>query len=475
MRIPLKKFQNVLLLKDTIKTEKVFIMMRYFLAAMLMVLCAVAGAESKVKYVFLLIGDGFGPNQRIVAEAALGGKLVMNTLPTGNLLTGTDTFDGKTTDSAASGTAISIGQKTHTYAIGVDRNDNPVEGLAAELKRVRGMSVGIISSCGVTDGTAAAQFAHRAKRYDYHQIADQMVKSDFDLFGGFGIFESPDIDNREKLEAEYRRKLRENGWIVLEDPADYPSLQAGKRTFVPCPPYIEWRKDKPGFFGRMFEEKHLTLADYLNGAAKAFESNPNGFYIMLECGRIDHAGHNNDAGMTVREVRAFDEAVAAALDFAKKHPEETIVVVTADHETGGLVIKDMDKLKANAPLLWKQTESLETAAKRIQPLLDWKDEALIKVRSIVVPRITEVIGIEFTEAEIKELEQMAAKKTSAFRLLKRAAAMRDARLGICYTSGGHTNAKVLTGAAGAGHELFKSRPLENSSLRGIISQIMGLR
>ncbi len=124
------------------------------LLSLFLMAAAVTLSAGNIKYVFVLIGDGFGPSQRAMTEAALGGKLVMNTFPY-SLRNGTNTFDNRTTDSAASGTAIACGIKTHYYAIGVDKDDKPVESLASALKREKNFRIGIISSCGLTDATPA--------------------------------------------------------------------------------------------------------------------------------------------------------------------------------------------------------------------------------------------------------------------------------------------------------------------------------
>ena len=106
------------------------------LFTLLLLICTLPIFSADVKYIFVLIGDGFGPSQRALAEAAIGKKLVMNTFPCA-IPTGTDTHDGKLTDSAASGTAIACGIKTYAHAIGVDKNKKPVESLACELKRTK--------------------------------------------------------------------------------------------------------------------------------------------------------------------------------------------------------------------------------------------------------------------------------------------------------------------------------------------------
>ncbi len=457
---------------------KKFHVLLFFVFAILPVFLIAEGKEAesnaRVKYIFLLIGDGFGPNQRTVSELALEKKLLMNTAEY-IVVTGTNTIDNKTTDSAASGTAIACGLKTKTLSVGVDPNGRPVESLASALKR-KGYSVGIISSCGMTDGTPAAFFAHQFPRYKYREIADDMVASDFDFFGGFGIFESPDIGNREALEVEYREKLRKSGRKILETPESIEGLSSCEKVYAISVPYTEWAKS-PSFLSGIFAEKRLTLTDFLKKTVSLFESNPKGFFIMLECGRLDHAGHNHDAGMTIRETRSFDNAIAAALAFQAKHPAETLIVFTADHETGGLQIEDQAKLKENVQLLWKQTKPLEDAGEEIQPMFKQTNCSDEKIAGCIL----DVIGIDFTDAEKQEILTLVRQsrtpvkgkpRLNAFQILVKAAAMRDMRLGLRYTSKGHTNAKILTSGFGPGARLFNVPNLQNSDIRGIIERIM---
>lgn len=456
------------------------------LFTLLLLICTLPIFSADVKYIFVLIGDGFGPSQRALAEAAIGKKLVMNTFPCA-IPTGTDTHDGKLTDSAASGTAIACGIKTYAHAIGVDKDKKPVESLACELKRTKDFAVGIISSCGLTDATPASQYAHQPKRNMYGEIAEDMFKSEVDFFGGCDLIGCNIGENRDpakvsKRERETRDKLKAAGYTLLEGKdvleglkdqntllGENPSIPVMK-TYGACLPYVAWEKDKSD----AKENPYPTLADYLTLAAERFASNnKNGFFIMLECGKIDHAGHSNNSAWTIREVRAFDEAVEAALKFQEKYPDETLVVVTADHETGGLQIVDEAKMKENAKLLWKQTrfsyDKLDDMVKKQE-----KAEKILK-------EISTCIGFkDFSKEEEAQLigliETNYAPKQAKIRRLpmrdvvKKATVFRDKRIGIQYTTGSHTKTKVITNVSGPGWELFTKQPLENSSLRGLITK-----
>ncbi len=474
-------------------------MKQFFTLLFFCVLTVLSAGE--IKYVFLLIGDGFGPSQRAMTEAAIGRGLVMNTLPY-SLTNGTDTFDNRTTDSAASGTAIACGIKTHTYAIGVDKDDKPVESLASNLKRTENFRIGIISSCGLTDATPASQYAHQSKRTKYKEIVKDLTKSQFDFFAGSDLYGCNMGENRNpekvsNVEKGYRKQLADAGYEIIagEDTpeqlkeqnqllAENPSLPMPK-VYAACLPYTEWKNQTDSFWGKLFgcsgEKKspYPTLADYLTAAADRFAPNP--FFIMLECGKIDHAGHNNDAAWTIREVKAFDAAVAAALDFADKHSGETLVIVTADHETGGLKITDPAKLAENAGILWKQKDPIYKAQGEIQKMIREKADA-----DEILDEIEDILGFDgFTDAEEDQLTGLietnyAPAKTkirrfSATEILTKAAAMRDERLGIKYTSRGHTSEKVITNVWGP----FKTNPAdtirENSDIRKFIENMLDVK
>lgn len=447
---------------------------RFFSLAALIaaVICAsfictdLCGAE-KVKYVFVLIGDGFGPNQRAVGEAANGKKLAMNTLPVATP-TGTNCVQGWTTDSAASGTAIACGVKTYNGAIGVDKDKKPLVSLAKDLKK-KGFAIGIVSTCALTDATPAAQYANQELRSMRKEIAGDMAKCDFDFFAGGNLSncnEDPDHGKNEKN----MRAIIADSYTIVTKPGDVKN--DGKKYFLTNPPHTCWP-----YCGK--HKSRLTLAQYLEKTIDVLmKKNENGFYIMLECGRIDHAGHNNDAAKTAREVISFDKAISVALDFQKKHPEETLVIITADHETGGLQIEDKAKLEKRAPELLKQYGKKWVLASVIGPMIKAKKPA-----DAVVKELVKRIGCDdFTKEEIKILEGLvetnyANPKTKIRRfdarsIVNKACEFRDAKLGLKYTTGGHSSTKIITNVIGPGCETFKRDDLENSSLKGLIEAII---
>lgn len=449
---------------------------RFFTLAALIaaVICAsfictdLCGAE-KVKYIFVLIGDGFGPNQRAVGEAANGKKLAMNTLPVATL-TGTNCVQGWTTDSAASGTAIACGVKTYNGAIGVDKDKKPLVSLAKDLKK-KGFAIGIVSTCALTDATPAAQYANQEKRSMRKEIAGDLAKSGFDFFAGGNLsncYEDPDHGKGEKN----MREIIAGDYTIVTKFSDVKDDD--KKYFLTNPPHTCWPYCKSHN-----HKNRRTLAQYLEKTIDVLmKKSKDGFYIMLECGRIDHAGHNNDAAKTAREVISFDKTIAVALDFQKKHPEETLVIITADHETGGLQIADQAKLQKRAAELLKQNGKKWVVTCEITPMIKEKKPA-----AAVVKKLAEQLGCsDFTSEEIKILEGLietnyANPKTKIRRfsprdIVDKACEFRDAKIGLKYTTGGHSSTKIITNVIGPGCETFKRDDLENSSLKGLIEAII---
>ncbi len=249
--------------------------------------------ESEVKYVFLFIGDGMGMNTVSLYPDTLEKFDTFGRMTTHNL-------SSEITDSASAATAMASGKKTKSGYVGLDGREKKVTTLTDVFKK-RGMKVGLVSSQAVNHATPAAFYAHNTSRYNYYEIGLDFISSDIDLFAGAG-FLLPDGEEGNLYDLAGERVITNGeGYLPLE---------------------ID-RKDEP------------SLADYLTLAIDALEGE-NGFFIMCEGGRIDSALHDNDAGSAIYEMKAFSSAIERALDFYEKHPSETLIVVTADHETSGL-------------------------------------------------------------------------------------------------------------------------------------------
>jgi len=412
------------------------------------------------KYVILFLGDGFGQNQRALVEMATGESLALNTLPARAPMT-TDNAEGKTTDSAASGTAIACGIKTLNGALGQDKDGRPVDSFA-KLLQSRGFKIGIVTSSPLNDATPAAYFAHQNTRSNHKAITQEMAASGFDFFGGQPPMPASDLKaTRALLEAaDYR---------VTEGANCLENTVPGQKLAALCTPQA------PGF---SFPKEVPTLADFTATAIRALD-NPTGFFLMVEKGDIDYSGHQNDAGKLVWEVLDFDEAVRVGLDFQKAHPEETLIIVTADHETGGLQLDTPNKgtlarlFAQKAPLVSLQ-KTARTLAKEGTP--DAKERTILLLQQALFFGDTPLSTAERARLDAVWNLYVAALKDPALKgslpglesmygkydaLVIEAFRIRDARAKIRYTTFGHSSARIWTGARGPGCEAF-AQPMDNT-------------
>ena len=241
--------------------------------------------------------------------------------------------DNLVTDSAAGATAFASGVKTYNGAIGVNVKKEPVPTLL-EMAEEKHMATGLIASSSITHATPAAFIAHVAGREEMEEVALGFLKTPIDLVigGGMYYFSHRKTDDR-NLVAELQAKGYEINSFLTEDVSDLNI----KTT------------NNIGYFTANAEPLPVSAGrDYLAPAtAKALdfldERSPEGFFIMIEGSQIDWGGHANDANYVVSELHDFEKVVAEALDFAEKD-KNTLVIVTADHETGGFAVQPGSKL-----------------------------------------------------------------------------------------------------------------------------------
>jgi len=319
--------------------------MAWIILGLLFLVAASARADSgpTPKYVFFFIGDGLAMPQRAAAEYVLAArqgsdkpgivKLAMNTLPAQGL-TSTYSLNSIITDSGAAGTALACGVKTYNGAIGVDGRKNPVKNVA-EMARDKGLKVGIVSSVSLDHATPASFYAHQASRNNYYEIALSVAQSGFDYFGGGG-FKDPTgkKSHKEGDKPNALEVIKAAGYVLPDSRQAILDLIPGTKA-VAVNPVLDSSKAMPYALDK--DAKGLSLAEY---TAKGIEllDNSKGFFLMVEGGKIDWACHANDATSAVDDTLALDAAVTEALRFAAKHPQETLIVVTGDHECGGLTL-----------------------------------------------------------------------------------------------------------------------------------------
>lgn len=296
------------------------------------------------KYVFLFIGDGMGVAQRNAAELYLGKKrgvsrpeetrLVMNALPAQGLNTNYS-LTSAITDSAAAATAIACGQKTRSAVIGMDEDAKSKYENIAELAKKRHRKIGILTTVSLDHATPAAFYAHVPRRGRMYEISMQLANSGFDYFAGGQLKAPTDTDDPRKPDAVETAK--KNGYRVAVGREEFEALKPGDGKVLAMSGVVD--KDAAMYFtlDQGGDRAHVTIAEYVAKAVELLD-NPNGFFIMTEGGKIDWGCHAHDAAAVIHDVLALDEAVAVAVRFYEKHPGETLIVVTGDHETGGLAM-----------------------------------------------------------------------------------------------------------------------------------------
>jgi len=230
--------------------------------------------------------------------------------------------DDYITDSGAGGTALSTGVKTKNGSIGVDANGQPVETIL-EMAEKRGLATGLVSTSSITHATPASFIAHTANRSKYSDIALDFLKTDIDVFigGGYKDF-AKRADSLNLIDS-----LKARGYFIARDLNEVNVKSTNRLAALLADEHMP----------QMSKGRGNMLPDATKMALSMLDKNDKGFFIMIEGSQIDWGGHANDAAYIVDEMVDFDNAVGKALEFAKKDGE-TLVIVTADHETGGFGI-----------------------------------------------------------------------------------------------------------------------------------------
>jgi alkaline phosphatase len=300
----------------------------FLLVSSLIILNSCSSSEQEMpvaKNIIFLIGDGMGLHQMYAAHTVNGGKLAIERV-THVGLQKSHSADKYITDSAASGTALACGKKTNNGAIGVDTEKNEIESILKFAER-HDMATGLVSTSAITHATPAAFIANEESRNSYEAIAADFLKTDIDVFIGGGLNHFSKREDGRDLTKE----LEANGYAIATDMGGVESHSTGKLAAFTAPEHnpsvINGRGD--------------MLPKATKKALELLSEDEDGFFIMIEGSQIDWGGHANDQEYVITETLDFDETIKIALDFAKEDGE-TLVVITADHETGGMMILNGD-------------------------------------------------------------------------------------------------------------------------------------
>lgn len=291
-----------------------------------------SGKDEGPRNVILLIGDGMGVSQLSSAYFYSEEEPAFSRFPVAGLIK-TSSAKQKITDSAAGATAFACGQKTYNGAISVDLDTNEIPSLVDHFEELGAMT-GVVATSSVTHATPACFYGHAFSRNENEDIAGDLSSSPLDFIAGGG---------RKFFDGELIREMESAGWVLSETLSD-PTPQDEKKQFGfllaedGLPKISEGRGD------------YLTRA--VSIAIRFLSGDPDGFFLMAEASQIDWGGHANEGQYIVDEVLDFEKCVATVLDFAERDGK-TLVIVTADHETGGFTLAGKEK---QVPFMGKQRD-----------------------------------------------------------------------------------------------------------------------
>lgn len=469
-------------------------MKKRFLSLFVITLFALfAMAEGQVKYVFYFIGDGMGVNQINVTEtylAALKGRIgiepiLMSEFPVVGIVNTYSATNG-VTDSAAGGTALASGYKTKNGAIGVLEDlQTPCTSIADWAKQ-SGKAVGIATTVAITHATPASFYAHQPKRSMYYEIGQDLCKSGFDFFAGCD-FHRP---NTKEGEPTLREQAKAAGYTILT--GGYKEYQKkGKKADKLIMLQSDEQNEKLGSdhlpYALDQTKNDLTLEQIVRAGINYLSSkSTDGFFFQIEGGMIDYACHRNDIGNAINEVLDLDKAVKVAYEFYQQHPDETIIVISADHETGGLAMgtgpyelhtdllrfqhKSIDELK------WMLGELYKKAPKKFDR---------VAVEKVLREEMGFGAGIALSD---KQQERISRRWEAIEKAIADSQKVQDRinDLGetvkhilsevamISWASGGHSNGYVPIYAIGPGTEVFQGR-IDNIEIAPAMAKIAGYK
>lgn len=451
-------------------------------------------AENKARYIFYFIGDGMGLAHVAITEAYLASvnekegfdKMNFSSFPAQGFAT---TYAGNRfiTGSAAAGTAMATGRKTTINTIGMnDRHDKDFKSVAQSAKDV-GLKVGIISSVSIDHATPACFYAHQSSRNMYYEISLELPLSGFDFFGG-GCFKNPYGNGENDISSFDWAK--EHGYKITQTKQGFEGLQKGDEKVIACGSPL-------GQSGEIryvidHDESDIPLEDFVEKAIELLD-NEKGFFIMIEEGKIDWAAHSNDIATVIHNVISLGKAVDVALDFYQKHPDETLIIVTADHETGGLALGWAGtQYHSDYQILKNQIISQEKFSAVVDSIvsIDGDTETAFNKIMLAVKNYFGLgdaeNGTELSERETEMLknafkaycQNIAPYSESNYLLYGgcNPVAMTTTKIlnnkaGIGWTSFSHTGIPVPVFAIGTGHELFNGY-YDNTDIPKKIMRIM---
>ena len=455
-----------------------------FFGVLLLCSTLIFGAQAP-KYIFLFIGDGMGINHveltQLYAEKVgtdTGERSLL--FPTFPVMTQVCTRSAShlITCSSAAATALATGEKTTNYVIGMDaKKEHGLTSLATELKN-KGYKIGIITSASIDHATPGGFYASQPDRSMYYEIGVDAANSGFDFFGGAGLLEprskqNPSATNlydvfKQKGYTLYRGMDAYNRNRVKDKILLFPTDTVSQS--------LKYAMDR--------SETDLSLQNMTKACLDNFkETSKKGFFMMVEGGKIDWAAHAHDAASVVKETIDFDQCIRMAYDFYLKHPNETLILVTADHETGGLGLGNSD-MNLNVDLLQYQQcsqEALTTAIREMKSAKQtptWDEmRAYLKKKlgfwdhiSITAREELELLACyedSFLKKNAKNVVSLYAKDEP---LAVAAVGLLDKKASVGWTTKTHTGAPVPLYVIGKQASLYSGRR-DNTDMANILRKL----
>ena len=450
-------------------------------------------AQGKAKYVFYFIGDGMGVNQVNAAETYLGalqGRIGIEPLCFPSFpysaFVNTQSATNGVTDSAAGGTALACGQKTKNGTLGMLKDLTTSVSSIADWARNSGAAVGITTSVAIDHATPAAFYAHVKERHEQYTIGKQLVESANDFYAGsdFTIPTDPEYPNGPTLYEEANAK----GFTISRGYADYQKRAANAKKMILLQSEEASKADRYSIpYALDRKDGDLTLTDITRAGIDFLmkkQGEKNGFFMMIEGGKIDWACHANDLAF-IPELIDMDNAVKVAYDFYKQHPDETLIIVTADHETGGIVLS-RGLYEINLAAVGNQRITIEKLGKELHKMHDVKGDKLLwdDVKTFLAENFGFWDKISLTDEQTQRLESSFKKIMDGTSKDQRTLYQNDDELAVtvrsimseCAQVGwhvtSHSNGYVPCFAIGVGAEQIHGR-IDNTEIPKIVAKAAG--
>ena len=450
-------------------------------------------AQGKAKYVFYFIGDGMGVNQVNAAETYLGalqGRIGIQPLCFPSFpysaFVNTQSATNGVTDSAAGGTALACGQKTKNGTLGMLKDLTTSVSSIADWARNSGAAVGITTSVAIDHATPAAFYAHVKERHEQYTIGKQLVESANDFYAGsdFTIPTDPEYPNGPTLYEEANAK----GFTISRGYADYQKRAANAKKMILLQSEEASKADRYSIpYALDRKDGDLTLTDITRAGIDFLmkkQGEKNGFFMMIEGGKIDWACHANDLAF-IPELIDMDNAVKVAYDFYKQHPDETLIIVTADHETGGIVLS-RGLYEINLAAVGNQRITIEKLGKELHKMHDVKGDKLLwdDVKTFLAENFGFWDKISLTDEQTQRLVSSFKKIMDGTSKDQRTLYQNDDELAVtvrsimseCAQVGwhvtSHSNGYVPCFAIGVGAEQIHGR-IDNTEIPKIVAKAAG--